>query len=119
MELINRHTQLKKGDFTFGGTFPFFGVQNLGKKKPIVYFIVDFSFLFFFFSFSGSEPSIRWNVETGLNFSLFSCNNCLTEMKVRQFLDFVSFQFLTIALGVIDRCSIVVSKAACQKLSFR
>ena len=87
----------------------------MGKKKPIVYFRVDF----FFFSFYGSEPTIGWNVEAGLKFSLFSCNNCLTEMKFRQFLDFVSFQFLTIVVGVIDRCSIVVSKAACQKLSFR
>ena len=90
----------------------------MGKKKPIVYFRVDFSF-FFSFSFSGSEAAIYWNVEAGLNFSLFSCNNCLMEMKFRQLLDFVSFQFLTIALGVIDRCSIVVSKAACQKHNFR
>ena len=86
----------------------------MGKKKPILYFRVDFSFLFFF-SFFGFEPAIYWNVEAGLNFSLFSCNNCLTEMKFRQFLDFVSFQFLTITVGVIDRCSIVVSKEACQK----
>ena len=98
--------------------FSIFGVQNLGKKKPIVYFRVDFSFLFF--SFSGSEPAICWNVEAGLNFSLLSCNNCLaTEMKFRQFLDFVSFQFLTIAVGVIDLCSIVVCKAACQKHNLR
>ena len=89
----------------------------MGKKKPIVYFRVDFSFLFF--SFFGSEPAICWNVEAGLNFSLFSCNNYLMEMKFIQFLDFVSFQFLTIAVGVIDRCSIVVCKAACQKHSFR
>ena len=82
----------------------------MGKKKPIVYFRVEFSFLFF--SFFGFEPAICWNVEAGLNFSLFSCNNCLTEMKFRQFLDFVSFQFLTIAVGVIDRGSIVVCKAA-------
>ena len=88
----------------------------MGKKKLIVYFRVDFSYLFLFFS--RSEPAICWNVEAGLNFSLFSCNNCLTEMKFRQFLDFVSFQFLTIVVGVIDRCSIVVSKAACQKHSF-
>ena len=83
----------------------------MGTKKPIVYFRVDFSFPFF--SFFGSEPAICWNVKAGLNFFLFSYNNCLTEMKFRQFLDFVSFQFLTIAVGVIDRCSIMVCKAAC------
>ena len=72
----------------------------------------------FFFSFSASEPAICWNIEAGLNFSLFSCNNCLPEMKFRQFLYFVSFQFLTITVGVINRCSIVVCKAACQKHNF-
>ena len=82
----------------------------MGKKKSIVYSRVDFSFLFF--SFFGSELAIYWNVEAGLNFPLFSYNDYLTEMKFRQFLDFVSFQFLTIAVGVIDQCSILVCKAA-------
>ena len=48
-ELINRHTQLWKETLLLGELFHFFGVQNLGKKKPIVYFRVDFSFFFFFF----------------------------------------------------------------------
>ena len=37
----------------------------------------------------------------------FFTNYCMSLMKPRQFLEFVSSHFIATAVGVIDRCSIV------------
>ena len=47
----------------------------------------------------------------------FLANYCLSLMKSRQFLEFVSSQFIANAMGVIDQCSIVVCNVVFRSLA--
>ena len=47
----------------------------------------------------------------------FFTNYCLSLMKSRQFLEFVSSQFIATVVGIIDQCSIVYCNAVFRSVA--